>query len=272
MPKEEIETLTAWVDAGMPKGNDRDLPQPIDWPKGWTHGTPDQVFTMPEDFEGAGRRLFALPTLHGENRLHRRQMGSLKPRRDRAHPASFITSLFTCSRKARLDSFPRTAHWAVLVGWAPGDLGLMCPPDTALRVPKGTTLMFEMHYTPNGMVTKDRSSVGVTYAKEPPKFELQLNAFANDGIQIPPHDPHYRAEASFRMRADARLISAVPHMHWRGKNYFYEAIYPDGRRETLLSVPRWDFNWQERLRLSGAGEAAQGDTSSCHCPLGQFAQ
>jgi acetyl esterase/lipase len=76
-----------------------------------------------------------------------------------------------------------------------------------------------------------------------------MNEFANMGIAVPPHDPHYRAEATFRLPADARVISFVPHMHWRGKDYFYEVIYPDGKHEALLSVPRWDFNWQSAYRL-----------------------
>src|SRR5262249_33165617 len=104
---------------------------------------------------------------------------------------------------------------SILVGWAPGDLGLVCPPDTALRVPKGSKLKFEMHYTPSGKAVKDRSSVGLTFAKQPPKFALQMNAFANESISLPPHDPHYKAQATLRLRADARILSFTPHMHWR---------------------------------------------------------
>ncbi|HKB35983.1 MAG TPA: hypothetical protein VKD72_05985 [Gemmataceae bacterium] len=138
---------------------------------------------------------------------------------------------------------------SVLAAWSPGDLGLVCPPDTALRVPKGSKLVFELHYTPNGTATKDRSSVGITFAKGPPKFELFTNIFANGEIHLPARDPHYRAEATWRLRADARIISFLPHMHWRGKDYSYEVIYPGGKKETLLSVPRWDFNWQNVYQL-----------------------
>jgi hypothetical protein len=138
---------------------------------------------------------------------------------------------------------------SVLVGWAPGDLGLVCPPDTALRIPKGSKLRFELHYTPNGTAVKDRSSVGITFAKQPPKYELFTNSFANESILLPPREEHYRAEATLRLRADARIISCTPHMHWRGKDYFYEIIYPDGKRQTILSVPRWDFNWQNVYRF-----------------------
>src|SRR5581483_12501386 len=104
-------------------------------------------------------------------------------------------------------------------------LGLVCPPDTALRIPKGAKLRLEMHYTPNGTATKDRSTVGVIFAKQPPKYEMLINEFANMAFVVPPQNPHYQAEATFRVRADARLISLTPHMHWRGKDYRYEVIY-----------------------------------------------
>ncbi len=243
MPKEEIDTIVAWVDAGMPKGDDKDLPMPIDWPQGWVHGKPDQVFTMPEEFEvpadgSLPYQRYLVKTNFKED------MWVVKAEARPGAPGVVHHVVVYILQEGQTRPFSQDGTLSVLVGWAPGDLGLVCPPETALRVPKGSNLMFEMHYTPNGKATKDRSSVGVTFAKEAPKFELMLNSFANEGIQLPPFDPHYRAEATFRVRADARLISAVPHMHWRGKDYFYEAIYPDGRRETLLSVPRWDFNWQ----------------------------
>ena len=85
-----------------------------------------------------------------------------------------------------------------------------------------------------------------------------VNEFANMGIEVPPHDPHYRAEATFGFRADARILSFAPHMHWRGKDYRYEVIYPDGKRETLLSVPRWDFNWQNVYRFQEPVKVPKG--------------
>ena len=71
---------------------------------------------------------------------------------------------------------------------------------------------------------KDRSSVGITFADKPPRHEMLIGEFANLAIEVPPHDPHYKAEAAFRVRADARILSFAPHMHWRGKDYRYEAI------------------------------------------------
>jgi hypothetical protein len=239
----EIDTIAAWVDGGMPRGDDKDLPKAIDRPKGWTLGKPDVVFSMPEEFavpaDGSlPYQHFVVDTNFTEDRWV--QVAEARPG-DAAvvhHVVAYIL------KEGQKQPFLQDGTLAVLVGWAPGDLGLVCPPDTALRIPRGAKLKFELHYTPNGKATKDRSSVGITFAKKPPKYELYTNAFANESIVVPPEEPHYRAEATWRPRADARIISFTPHMHWRGKDFFYEVIYPDGKRQTLLSVPRWDFNWQ----------------------------
>ncbi len=85
-----------------------------------------------------------------------------------------------------------------------------------------------------------------------------ISEFANTSIEVPAHSPHYQAEATFRFRADARILSFAPHMHWRGKDYRYEVIYPGGKKETVLSVPRWDFNWQNVYRFQEPIKVPQG--------------
>lgn len=243
MSREDIETLAVWVDSGMPRGDEKDLPKPIDWPRGWVHGTPDLVIEMPEAFDVPAEgtlsyKYFLVDPKFDEDQWVQIAEALPGAREVVHHIVVYITT------GGRRRPFTPDGNISVLVGWAPGDLGLVCPPDTALRIPKGTSLLFEMHYTPNGTKVSDRSKIGITFAKKKPKHELMMNPFPNDAIKLPPHDPHYRAEATFRVRADARIIAFVPHMHWRGKHFFYEAIYPDGKKETLLSTPRWDFNWQ----------------------------
>jgi hypothetical protein len=243
MTREEIDTVAAWVDAGMPRGDERDLPKPIDWPKGWLLGKPDLVLTMPEEFEVPATG--SLPYKHYVIETKFTEDKWVKTAEARPGVPGVVHHIVAyILPDGRRPAFQIDGTLAILVGWAPGDLGLVCPPDTALRVPKGARLRMEMHYTPNGTAAKDRSSIGITFADKPPKYELYTNAFANESIRVPPYDPHYRAEASLRLPADARIISAVPHMHWRGKDYFYEIIHTDGKRETILAVPRWDFNWQ----------------------------
>ena len=245
----EIETLAAWVDAGTPRGDDKDLPKPVAWVKGWRMGKPDLVLEMPKEFEvpADGTLPYERFTIDpGFQQDVWVEKGEARP-----GAAGVVHHVVVYILKPGQDQpFDNKGNINTLVGWAPGDLGLICPPDTGLRIPKGSKLMFEMHYTPNGTAVKDRSSIGLILHKKPPKCEMLMNSFMNESIRIPPRDPHYRAEATMRLPADARILALVPHMHWRGKDYFYELIYPDGRKQTLLSVPRWDFNWQNTYQFA----------------------
>jgi len=82
------------------------------------------------------------------------------------------------------------------------------------------------------------------------KYEVRTTSAVNPAIRIPAHDPNYRAEAgSPRLPPQAQLVSFLPHMHLRGKAFLYEAVYPSGKREPLLDVPQFDFNWQLAYRL-----------------------
>lgn len=248
MTDAEIKTIAAWIDSGMAKGDDKDLPTPIDWPEGWRHGKPDMIISMPEEFEvpadgSLPYKHYTIDPKFTEDKWVRIAEGLP------GEPSVVHHLVVYILKPGQQQPFSPDGNIQILVGWAPGDLGTVCPPETALRIPKGATLRFEMHYTPNGKKVKDRSKVGITFAEKPPKYEYFTNAFMNEAIVVPPNDPNYKAEAMWRLRGDARILNFVPHMHWRGKNYRYEVIYSDGKRETILSVPRWDFNWQNVYQL-----------------------
>jgi hypothetical protein len=248
LTKEELQTLVAWVDGGKARGEDKDLPKPIHWPEGWVHGQPDLIISMPEEFQVPADGVvpyqnWIIDTNFAEDKWVK--IAEARP----GSPAVVHHIVAYIMREGQRSPVGPDGSINILVGWAPGDLGLVCPPDTALRIPKGARLRLELHYTPNGTAVKDRSSIGLTFSKTPPKYEMYLNEFANTSFEIPPHDAHSKAEASFKLRADARILSFTPHQHWRGKDYRYEVIYPDGKKETLLSVPRWDFNWQNVYRF-----------------------
>ncbi len=248
MSQKELDTLTTWIDTGLKRGDDKDLPKAIDWPKEWKHGKPDMVLTMPEEFEVPAEGVIPYKNYIIETNFTEDKwvtMAEGKP----GTPSVIHHIVVYIMKEGQRGPASADGNLSILVGWAPGDLGLVCQPDTALRIPKGAKLRFEMHYTPNGKAIKDRSSVGIWFAKQPPKREMMLGEFANMAFEIAPEDPNFKAEAAFRVRADAQILSFAPHMHWRGKDYSYEIVYPDGRKETLLSVPRYDFNWQNVYRF-----------------------
>jgi hypothetical protein len=113
-----------------------------------------------------------------------------------------------------------------------------------MLVKAGSVLTFQLHYTPNGAATEDRTSIGFVFAKRPPEVEVRATAFTNGRFVIPPGAPDHAVESGVSILEDVTIYSLLPHTHLRGKRWDYSVSYPDGRTETVLSVPRYDFNWQ----------------------------
>jgi hypothetical protein len=134
-------------------------------------------------------------------------------------------------------------------GYVPGNSTRMFPAGTAMRLPAGSTLVFQMHYTTTGEATTDRSSMGLIFAKSAPRIALSSGALVNGSLHIPAGAANHRVDAEMTINRDVMLYSMVPHTHVRGKKWQYEVIYPDGRRETILSVPNYDFEWQHEYQF-----------------------
>jgi hypothetical protein len=117
-------------------------------------------------------------------------------------------------------------------------------PGQALLIRKGTILNFQIHYTANGTATKDKSSLGLTFAKEPPVQEVRSSQFMNPRLILPPGADNQRVDTAIEFNEDSHIVSMIPHTHLRGKSWEYTIMYPDGRSEMILSVPKYDFNWQ----------------------------
>jgi len=131
-----------------------------------------------------------------------------------------------------------------LGGITPNKTGIVYGPGTARLIKKGSNIVFQMHYTTNGQVTKDRTKIGFVFAKEPGKKVLVTGNAANARFIIPPGDENYEVKSSKTFDEDVLITSFMPHMHVRGKSFVYTAVFPDGRSEILLNVPKYDFNWQ----------------------------
>jgi hypothetical protein len=131
-----------------------------------------------------------------------------------------------------------------LAGYAPGFLPMKLDEGRALMVKAGSDIVLELHYTANGKEGTDRTKVGFVFAKGPIKERVFVMAAQNNKFAIPAGDPDYKVDAKFEFGGDAKIISFIPHMHLRGKDMDFRAIYPTGETETLLSVPHYDFSWQ----------------------------
>jgi hypothetical protein len=131
-----------------------------------------------------------------------------------------------------------------LTGYAPGTIPDVLKPGQGRLIKAGSDIILQMHYTTNGKAAIDRTKVGIIFAKEPPKERVFTLAVTTNKFAIPANAANHRVDASLTIQADTKMIALLPHMHLRGKSFEYRAVYPTGETQVLLSVPRYDFNWQ----------------------------
>ena len=134
--------------------------------------------------------------------------------------------------------------------YLPGHLAETRPSGYALRIPAGSYLQFQVHYSNHtGDDVKDRTSIGLVFAKEPVKHEIAQYEIWNNLFLIPPNDNNHRVTSCYTLPKDVIALAYTAHMHFPGKSMTTEAVYPDGRREVILNVPHYDFRWQETYFL-----------------------
>jgi len=267
LSKAERETLLAWIKQGCAQGNPADLPPPRPFAEGWSIGKPDVVFSMPEEFhvpakggpKGIRYQYFEVATNFTEDRWIQAVEARPGNRAVVHHIIVYVVPAGQPFRQNRTDGIGD----GLLVAFAPGELPAVFQPGTAKKVPKGATLLFQMHYTPNGVAQKDRSCVGLVFAPKPPQYEVRTRGIAQNRFAIPPGADNYEVKSSTTFDQDARLLSLMPHMHLRGKAFSYRVVFPDGKSKLLLRVPRYDFNWQSHYRLRAPLELPAGTRIDC---------
>jgi len=265
LSKDDKETLLAWIDQGCPQGDDKELPAPKEWHEGWWIGKPDVVISMQQDFSvpadggksGVPYKYFTVPTNFTEDKWIQACEARPGNRAVVHHIIAFVTEPNGAGGPGR------SAGLGYLVGVAPGEEGLILPPGMGKKVPKGASITFQMHYTPNGVAQKDRSSLGLIFCKEPPKQLVRTAAISQPKFAIPPGNGNYQVKSSAQYDKETVILSFMPHMHLRGKDFEYRVQYPDGRSEVVLSVPRYDFAWQMRYVLAEPLRLPAGSTVLC---------
>lgn len=242
----ERELIETWVENGMPQGDASDLPPAPKFVSGWQIDEPDQVIKMRD-------RVFQVPA-----------EGIVDYQRFVVDPG-WNEDKYIVSAEARPDCRSVVHHILVYVippgkkrrdvrqivaGYAPGSPPLILEDGVAIRVEAGSKLLFEMHYTPNGSQQDDLSYLGLRFTDKKNVRKLLRGAVAIDTkFQIPPGKANHLVDASYIARHDEYLISMSPHMHLRGKSFKYVAHFPDGRKQVLLNIPNYDFNWQLKYIL-----------------------
>jgi peroxiredoxin/mono/diheme cytochrome c family protein len=241
---DEKQLIAQWVKNGQPEGDPKDLPEPRVFATGWQIPEPDQVVYMDD-------KPFKVPAEGVVDYIHYvvdpgfkedKWVKAVQARpENRAVVHHIIVSVQAPGEGA--DGAFRTRGG--LAGYAPGMQAREYPKGVGIKIPAGSKLIFQMHYTPNGVEALDRSSVGLVFADPSEiKYESRGGVCGTTSFKIPAGDPDFVIEATQKLGRDIVLTGMMPHTHVRGKSFKYEVTYPDGRHEVLLDVPHFDFNWQ----------------------------
>ncbi|MDB5353313.1 MAG: Peroxiredoxin [Planctomycetota bacterium] len=257
-PKDRA-TLMAWVNQGTPLGDPKALPAPKSFAEGWVVGTPDVILEMPTEYtvqaEGfLNYQYFRIPTKFTEDRWVQ-SVECLPGDRSVVH---HIVALLDDKEPNRGRQEPK--H---LGGYAPGELPCVYPPGIGKKIPAGSDIFLQVHYTPNGKVRTDRSRVGLIFSKAEPTHQAITKGVANNRFQIGPGQDNVEVKSRFTFGEDSHLLSFMPHMHLRGKDFKYIVTYPGREPEVLLSVPAYDFAWQSYYRLSKPLAMPKGTVIDC---------
>lgn len=266
----QIETILAWSKAGAPAGDPKDAPPSPHWTEGWNIAHPNEILQMPKavSIPASGDVEYTyeiVPTYFTENRWV--QMSELRPTGPQYvhHAVVYIRppnsdwlkhapigTPFTASDLPdpveRAQAHETTTD--LLLVYAPGSSPDEWPDGMAKFIPAGSDLVFQMHYTTNGTPGKDQTSLGMVFAKQPPKQRVITLQLHNRALLIPPNTDNFRVEVQGTLPNDATLLSFFPHMHLRGKAFEYDIIHDGGTVEPLLRVNHYHFHWQLSYKLA----------------------
>lgn len=279
----ELDTLRLWEKAGCPEGDTKDAPPPLKFPDGWRLGEPDLVVEMTEDFHigAAGKdtfRCFVLPTGLKEDKyvvayevkpgnatvVHHtlnyfdttgkaRKLEAAEKNRKKApeepdHGPGYSVSMGIGFLPNQADApRPDVPPIGFLGGWAPGQLGTKLPENSGILLPKEAEIVLQVHYHRTGKPEKDRTKIGLYFAKKPvekPWASLAVGGMSIFGA-IPADKAKHVLKGSAWTTADANIHSVMPHMHLLGKSVKITMTPPGGDTVVLIDIAHWDYNWQE---------------------------
>jgi hypothetical protein len=261
----EIELFARWAAAGSPPGDDADLPPPAAHAEGWRLGEPDLVVRMPEPFTVPADgpdvfRNFVIPLEVPTDRV----VAAIEfhPGEPRVvhHAVLFLDESGSARRLDAADPQPGYEGFGgpgflpsgALGGWSVGNTPRRLPGGRGRYLRKGSDLVVQVHYHPDGVERTDLSEIGIFFIDEPlSEFLAHRQRLvgsiwtANYRLDIPADDADYEATARYRLPRAVTLVGVVPHMHLLGRAVRVRAEEPDGRRRVILDIPAWNYAWQD---------------------------
>ena len=269
----EVSTIVRWVEAGSPRGDDRDLAPARPFADGWTLGTPDLVLEPSEDFAvpASGpdlHRCFVIPTglpadayvsaveyRPGNRRVVHHLMafvetGGAGRARDAAEPGPGYSSYSGAGVEIVGD----------LGGWAPGNEATHLPEGVGRSLPRRADVILQVHYHPDGKPELDRTRIGLHFSRKAVRQTLQWKGVMSRNIRLPAGEADVRVKASWFVPVAVELLAVAPHMHRLGRDMKITASYPDGRSVDLIHVPDWDPDWQGTYTFETPVHLPKGST------------
>jgi hypothetical protein len=257
----EARMLLRWIEQGCPRGEGDDplATTPPPTTSKWPLGEPDFTVSIPKQ-QIPATGVVDYRYLDGDFEMPRDawlRAAVVVP----GSPKSVHHVIVRVRYPDRYNAAPTEAY--LFTSWVPGIEPREAPKGTGIFLPKGARFNFEIHYTTDGQPHEDRTQLGLYLAKETPKMRLEVRATDLREIDIPPNAADARHEIGYCFKRDAMLYELSPHMHLRGSWFRFDLLTPDGRRETLLSVPHYDFNWQNGYRLAEPRKINAGSWVLC---------
>lgn len=256
---QQIGVIQQWIRDGKIEGNPADLPPAPKFPDGWKLGQPDLVVKLPKPYtlraEGTDDyRCFVLPLNLTEDKYVRAvEFRASNPRV--VHHALFFLDTNGKARELESQSEdglpgyygaggPGFRPTGGLGGWAPGVTPQFLPEDVGRFVRKGSDLIVQIHFHPDGKIEHEQSTIGLYFAKDTPKKLLFTMSHGTNKIDIAPNDNHYVIETEFTVPANVEVAGIFPHAHLLCRQIKVEGTLPDGTPLPLIWIKDWDWNWQ----------------------------
>jgi len=257
----ETALLLNWIEQGSPRGEGPDPLEKVTAAETqWALGKPDYVIPLPRQQSVPATGVLDYRYIDADFEMP--EDGWVRAAVSRPDNRKVVHHIIVRIRyPAGHKSKPREEVF--FTSWAPGNMSPEFPAGTGKFVPKGSTFNFEMHYNTTGKPEVDRSELGLYLLKEKPKVVFETRVTENRDLDIAPGDPNAKSFCLYNFKRDALIYDLIPHMHLRGSWFKYEALYPNGKRELLLSVPRYDFNWQTEYRLAEPKKVPAGTWLLC---------
>lgn len=247
---DEQRTLVHWIEAGAPRGNG---PDPLMGRKSnaaiWPLGEPDLIIEAPAfDVPASGIIDYQFPTaLNPLDRDVWVKAVTVVPGDKTVVHHALVGSSETITPPGQGDGDDVFENY--LIGFVPGAESYVYPENTGVLVKAGGEFRFQMHYTTSGKATTDKTKLGLYFHNKEPEHHLRQQVAINFRIDIPAHADNHQEQAYFEFDHAATLYMLFPHAHYRGKSSEFAVVYPDGREKMILSVPKYDFNWQHSYNL-----------------------